>query len=351
MKSRFLCILLVVCLFSMSISISVHAESGHIEGIIESLREIEPQKEYVGLGEVDFSELKIGEEIQVYDYTGEAFEESWIGFPLFNDNELVAIMFHVRDSHYQLMNGLAEQISLANCNSLAIVYDRNGCNIFDGEKMTLILETRLDNPEMGILPEESAEEYNDLKLADLTISSNLGYTASIQPRVQTTYSIGITPVYQQLTNICWAASTACISNYLKGTNLTSVKVAEDYYGRTTDLNYREAIENVYYYFREIFPNENYIYDGSVPSDSALLSNMMNSKPIYGSFRSTLTQYYHAVVVYGYSLNGYIWVMDPEFGNTMATKIHWSETETSYSYVSSTSGQELEFIRAICVYWN
>lgn len=74
---------------------------------------------------------------------------------------------------------------------------------------------------------------------------------------------------------------------------------------------------------------------------------MNRKPIYGLFFApdNWEPTYHAVVVYGYSLNGYIWVMDPEFGCIMVTK-----TGSTYTYISSFSGAELQFARAICAYW-
>lgn len=141
-------------------------------------------------------------------------------------------------------------------------------------------------------------------------------------------------------NICWAATIACINNYVHGTSLTAIQVAKTYYGENYNKSFSTSssagVMRAHY-------NLLYQYYARVPSSNIILSNIQSGYPIYGRFVHSSGG--HAVTIYGVNLiSGYITVMDPEFGSTIC---YYSNGIYSYT---GRSGAKLKLTEAICYIW-
>ena len=132
-------------------------------------------------------------------------------------------------------------------------------------------------------------------------------------------------------NICWAASVACIGNYLTSSSYTAVDVAKTVYG--TNFNQTASAETALGALKNIY-GVGYTYHVSVPSDDTIYNNLSKGYPIYSLWSYSSGN--HATVIRGVLTNSYVMVMDPEFGFTTA----WKNSGV-YSYVSGYSGVTLE----------
>ena len=81
----------------------------------------------MGLDNVSFSEISVGERLHTYNYTSTGFEESWLTYPLFCNNNLFAVARETSGGHFQITTALAEKIRESGKSNVAIVYDVNSC--------------------------------------------------------------------------------------------------------------------------------------------------------------------------------------------------------------------------------
>ena len=118
-------------LLATSVSFPVTAsETNEKDEIIELLQMIEPQKEEVGLKDVEFTLLEIGQAIPVYNYVNGQFVFSRNAYPLFYNDGLATIVYEISDTTYQIMNQIAEAVKGLDVGELAIVYDCQGCHVY-----------------------------------------------------------------------------------------------------------------------------------------------------------------------------------------------------------------------------
>lgn len=227
---KLLALLLTCCLLLPCTSYLAKAESNDKEAVIAAMRNIHALKYEYGMEDIDFTTLKIGESINVYDYINDTFVFSRIAYPLFSGNELVAILYHVGDSVYQVMNGMDERIKEIDCNEIAIVYDRVGCHVFDGEGFHPIYVADNAGNEKGSLEMDIDElPAIEILVSDLSVSYDLGYTNLATPRDGTSYILNVPYVEQNpYLYLCWAGSIGAIRNYKHNLSLTAVDVARDY---------------------------------------------------------------------------------------------------------------------------
>lgn len=131
-------------------------------------------------------------------------------------------------------------------------------------------------------------------------------------------------------NICWAASCACIINKINGTSLSAETVARNYYGSNYNRGLPSgAATNV------LLSYGIGTYNASYLSDNALIKNFNNNSPIYSSW-SVNPSGSHATAVYGKNvLSGVLSIMDPEYGFCTATTSGWT-----YAYTSLYSSKRL-----------
>lgn len=228
----------------------------------------------------------------------------------------------------------------------AVIYDVQSSYLYDGVRLIKLRD-------VGITV-ESRVEVTEENLLDAAIVLNnidtdyvLEYTTNVSnARTPVYYSCNVSFVSQNPpSNICWAASAACIANYLRGTNYTAVSVARGWFG----TNYNQLLELGYEDDVLAQCGVSYTYKHQVPSGGVIFNNIYNGYPVQATFRWTSGSEigYHDVVIYGInSIAGYLYVMDPEFGFSSTTYT----ASIGHRYVSEYSGVTLTLNRAACKYW-
>ena len=246
MKRKVLCIILMVSLLATSVSFPATAsETNEKDEIIELLQMVEPYKEEVGFENVDFTLLEIGQAISVYDYVNGQFVFSRNAYPLFYNNGLVSIMYEVSDTTYQIMNQISEAVKGLEVEELTIAYDRQGCHVYDGNEFALILEAENE---------------------DLSKDIILNYVTQ-----------------QPYEYICWAASIACITNYIRGTSYTAVEIAQDCLG--SNFNQKLGFPAITDLLNEYLDDAAYYTGAENLFDSHIMGNLSQGYPLLGVFYS------------------------------------------------------------------
>lgn len=351
-KSKKIIVLLlsVVLIFSLNVSVLasdvINENTSHINATLKS---VECIKDQLGFSGIDFEELSYSNSIFAYDYTdgGIVYNSEFI--PLLYRDELVAWVIKTEDSIYQFSTALVDEINeiLVNNMQFAIIYDIDTSYLYDGEYLYPLAEVSLLVEDRVELENAQVLEAFEVLLGCINNSTDLQYTSTINnARTPIYYSCNVSFVTQEPpSNMCWAASAACIANYLNGTNLTAADVAKSWYDTTiySEYNYGLTIGLQDDVLEEY--GIDYIYRNQVPSDGIIFDNIYNGYPVQATFE--WSNGYHDVVIYGINtIGGYIYIMDPEFGFCEATY----ELYGGYTYVSGYSGVTLTLDRATCKYW-
>lgn len=303
----------------------------------------------LGIENVTFTNLRISERITVYEYLPTGFCQISNAYFLLQNDEIITMAYEVDDLKYQFMTMLSQFIAATNEKSFAIVYDKNGCFVFNGESFIEVYRNNIGSVEgRGNVYSASDTEKIALQLGNIEQSESLQYVQnSLQTRAQTNYICSVSYVTQNpYENLCWAASTAMIANYVNGTSYTAVQVATEFFnGNFQDhtAGHGEATTNMneapYY-----LDYENYEY---VPSSNVLVRNIRNGYPIYALFDDAMEARYHACVMYGINtIAGRIMIMDPTFGSTTC----YLDSNGDYYYFNSATGAKKTFRSASCYYW-
>lgn len=348
------CVFLVVvilCSLNTNVLAEIRTSDSTNSKIISALNATEYIKNEIGLSDVNFEEIYIATPIMAYDYTTNGFEVNRIFYPLLFNNELVAFAVSIDEggSAYQITTLLVSEINaVINENTeFAIVYDANGCSIYDGTAFTrLVSSSESDNMRISLDETSIQIECVGILLTNISQSSLLGYTSNTGHQTFSTtaiyYSCDVDYVTQlpSKTN-CWAAAVACIVNYRKGQDYTATDVADnhlEYYGN--------SIYNMPGILKNGYNVSSYEVYNDVPSDGLILNNIKNDYPLYASFTSS-NGGSHAVVIHAINvIAGYIYIMDPEFGFTSYTYV---SSTGKYQYVSTYSGATMTLYRACCRY--
>lgn len=316
---QLLCIMMVVAIMLvMPFSSSAEGVINETDaGIITALQNTETIKQEMGLGSIDFCDIEIGNAITTYECTNNGILENDIMHPLMVNDELIAwaIEYEV-DSviYYQITTFLVDEIkdNLDDNDAFAILYDRGASYAYTGDELIRLKEFSNEIEDRIVL--KSVADLSDDDMIELSIMGNariLGYVSPPMPRVQVYYSCNVSFVTQYPpSEMCWAASIACIVNYKKGTNLTAIDVAKMVFGST---NYdHTGSENDCKYVLNTKYGLGYSTK-SRPSDGVLLRNIQNKYPILAVFTQG-TSVNHAVVIYGlHTTAGHVNIMDPAQG--------------------------------------
>lgn len=309
-----------------------------------------------GLNNIDYSQLTVGNEINSYEYTNSALKIlDYKIYPLSYNQKLIAfaIKYNTSDS-IQITTNLVNEVS-ANINSdipFALIYDRNSCYIYTEKELILLHNTQevsdrddLNNVsdkaflKQSILnvyaPNESLENYTNNTYSPLDPSTStsatdyLNATSSYSPAYIT---CSVSFVSQNPpSDYCWACCDACIGNSITGKNYTGINVATALWG--SDYNHGASGDTAMVVLNSLY-DTTYIYHSSVPSDSVIYNSISNKKPLYSSW--SFTGGSHATVIYGINTtNGYIYVMDPEYGFESALF-----SGSTYTFTSLHSGVKL-----------
>lgn len=316
--------------------------------IINELSVFEQDKASVGMSNVDFNNLYISGKIPVYEYTNNGFAELSNIYLLLENNEIVTVMYEIEETRYQIMPNLAIDIRQTGATNIALIYDINGCHLYDGLRIITLGNTNMIVDGRADITVAEDLELSELSLVNIAETQKLNYISNnVNARSQANYMCSVSYVTQRPDNsICWAATTACIVNYVKGKTLTAKQVAKAKWG-SSDYNKGLEVSKVISFMNSKY-NMNYTYHNYTPSDNAILSNIQNGYPIYGSFDwvNGSSSGRHGVTIYGINvIAGRIMIMDPEFGSTTSYL-----SSSGYTYVSSYSGASLTFKRAGCKTW-
>ena len=303
---RFLSVILVLSIcFSMNFKVLANNTSNNAVNvkIIEALRNIEPIKEDMGLGDVDFSDITISDPIHAYNYMSNGIAESNIlYYPLKVDGELIAWAIANESGEiafYQISRWYVDEVNaIVNGNtSFAFVFDYDSSYLYDGAHIYLLKHSSEPVEERGTLSSAADLASNlDIQLNDMNYAELLGYSLPVTTRALTVHKLNINHVTQQpLKYLCWAASSACIYNYVKGDNLSAADVAQVYYG---NINYNRPIPTgtVLNVLNGVL-GLSYTNRHQTASADNILYNIQGGYPVYGVF-NLIDNVNHDVVIYG-----------------------------------------------------
>lgn len=299
-----------------------------------------------------FNRLLCGYKIHAYEcIEGTLVEADFSFYPLFYDDILICMVQKVvcdnGESYVQLTECFLEEFNnvYQNGEKIALIYDVDSCYfVFANGEREQIGSFTMPVSYRDVLDDTISIESVVFETVKKISSYNAMFiqTQNMNARSTPTYqsaSISVDYVTQNPpSKICWAASVACIGNYLTSEDYTAVDVARyvspENYNQSvnTDVAMR-ALYNIYgidyAYFRA--------YTHLV-SEEILYNNLSQGYPIFSVWSdSQNSSSAHAVVIRGILTNSYVMVMDPDFGFTTA----WM-SDSYYRYVSSLYGTEQIF---------
>lgn len=310
-----------------------------IDKIINLVASVERAKESWGFGEVDFSNLYIGNPVFAYEYVDDSLEENSKLYPISEEGQLL-FWAVVADDMVTISTDLIEQISgkIALDEPFSIIYDRYGCYAYT-ENSCEVLSAYEDDFEIetrSILTPKVIENNEEIVLTSLVSSALLEYEPVVMPYEPIYYYTLNVPVVNQLPNdkICWAACIASIVHQLKGTQVSAVDIAKQYYGY--DYNDSANGDDVQKLLRENY-NIDYFSYRAMPTDYVIYRNLLDNYPIYSRWKRVDGKTPgHACVLYGidtYTAGGTVFLMDP-FGGYFVTA---EAANNSYYYHSVSYG--------------
>lgn len=324
-----------------------------ISEVVFSLRNIEPFKDSLGLSNVNFNNLYIANPLITYEYTDQGFASNIEMYPLLENNTIVAWAIENisgNNKSYQISSDLIHDINttISTYNNIAILYDSVGCYLLHNSNITLLNKISLQIENRKILPSDITFILKEIELYTIKDCVKLNYSSSPQTRSSYYTELGVEFVSQRPpSNMCWAATIACIANYINGTNLVALNVAMSHYGMT-NFNSTLPIGDEVDILSNTY-NINYTHRNQRPSDNAIIKNINNNYPLYCIFKVPNSTIRHVVTLYGYHITaGYYFIMDPAFGNAMTT---YDSSVGTHIYTSGYSGSVHTFESATCRYWS
>ena len=320
-----------------------------IKLINNALTYVEEDKSSFGIRDVNFDLLEVTDSVNMYSFENDCFRKIGEFYPIVLGSHIIALAISNPQGKYSIETSLAKSIDKFNHDDIAVIYDALGAYLYNGQDLIFLGESGIKVPERSSINENRIIDFSGVKLSSTEISVSLDYKTKGRPtNRQTYYSCNVSYVPQApYSNLCWAATTACIKNYLNNSNYTTAQIAMLYFNSGTVYNVGMYDCNVASFMQNTLMLS-YTYGNYKPSDAAILSNITNGFPIYGSFTwsSGSSNGRHASTIYGVNaVSGYITVMDPEFGSSTATT-----NGSTYTYVSGYSGVTLTLDRGICHSW-
>ena len=307
--------------------------------LIDALSEIDLQKDSWGLENIDLNELNVGVPIPTYNYVEGMLERSHNMYPLTTDDLLVLLAIPI-NGQFQITNGLVAEINtLIDFNTpFALVYDANTAYIYSNQSLSILKHFDQEIGSRDVLNTDARLAVKGIDTVSLSQNTCLEYEGNNQDMQRSTSAnvyCNVSYVTQHpYDNLCWAASVACIVNYIKGTSLDAATVAKKYYGNT---NFDRSIspENLVDKIKD-YGLTYYQFSNHGDFDNKIFSSICADNPVGGSF-DVIDGDCHASVIFGINvIAGRIQVMDPQFGSTTATL----SSAGDYTYVSSYTNTTL-----------
>lgn len=351
-----LALILCFCIlssFSSAFAASVESEDDVFSKIKEGISMV--VSDYAGFG-FTYDEIEtvyICSPIKLYTYVdGKLVLSDREIYPIANSDAVlfVALVYEVNgEVHADIQQTFSEQFTklYKNNESIALIYDAVSCYV-----VTENLATKLSDYEetSGRDMFDSTNEVFSLATeSDITFtgfSLNLPITTNQLSlyAVNETYALTVPYVIQTDSNICWAASIACIGNYLTNEDYTAKEVAIAYFGEDDwhqDANFIQSQRALLQVYDISYP----LYDSSsAPTDERITTNISRGYPMFSAWIvSTGTA--HATVIRGINTSSEsIFIMDPAVGFYIAEK-----TGGAYSYTNAEDNKTLTMYGYISKY--
>ena len=298
----------------------------------------------MGISYVDFTALKIGNKIRIYDYTLEGVVETRYMYPLLYQNSLIALAINIENDdtpQYQITTSLVKNIkeNVNNSEDFALIYDNEGCYLFDGESIVKLVDSTIYvEGRSNLLFDFKTIDFSNIILEEIGNGNYLGYEATPIARTQTYYSCNVSYVTQlPYQNLCWAASTAMVINCLTNSNYVTTDIVVQYYGSIIDQGLPDGDEIYILLDHGI----TYTHNLDPIADNVIFTNIRNGYPMCASFISGYSM--HMSVIYAVNITaGYFYVIDPLCGMCTAN----SNTQQYYNSYANTT---LTLDHATCKY--
>lgn len=323
---------------SNTTAIDVTISATDQQTIMNAFQDIAPAAVDLGLADIDFQQVQIANNIPVYTLKDDTLEAlNFRMYPLYENGFLfaVAVVTDLQDGQHmaQIYTNIAEdlnELDIQSYDSVCFVYDASGFNVIYNNESQLLSEIEDETLDTNIPLEMDFSDYAgtwDATTVDLNYQEPLGTRAT---NATSYISCAITSVSQMrsegYSNLCWAASVACIGNYKTGRNANAATIA-NYQDYSKPCSQAITRLNEYY-------SLNYTpITGSSPSDNRIYNNIANKNPMYGVF-TDWDNLSHATVIYGVSATGgYVTIMDPYTPSTHTAYRTTVGAVNTYSYTS------------------
>lgn len=354
-------LVLVVALCISCLAFSSYAAENEDEesGIVEALRSVEPVKEQLALSWVDFEQVATSNHIFAYDYTNTGCVYNAEFIPIKYEGVLIGWVIKAPyhgDNIYQFSTTFVEKVNdyLDVLDEFAIIYDAQSSYLYNGVDLIKLQDIGVAVNDRAEVTEEKLLD-TEVVLNSIDANLNLEYTNSAS--IARTSSVILCdvdfvtqyPIPNEETSLCWAASAACIINYLRGTTYNALNIAQNWYGNT---NYNQVLplddaEDVLARY-----NVYYSYRAQIPSETIILNNIGNGYPILATFNTTGTYIgQHNAVIHGINpFTRKLYVMDPIIGFAVANWAQGDWGRDDYVYQNAILGGTMSLYYAVCQSW-
>lgn len=320
---------------------------GQMEKLSSALEDVATLRGTMGLENVDFTSLSLGTSIPTYEYVENSVNAMNISYyPIFHAEELVAFaMCDEFSGSFNIITALVpETKELISVNSSqAFVYDRDSCYLLvDGEYHHLVDSAMITESRNDI---EECVPVDDVLCSEGNATQAIPFSGVMPLAVTATCNVSFVS-QNPPSNYCWAATVACIGNYLTGESYSAITIAKSYWGAS--YNYSLSPDKAMNVLKSKY-NKEYTYNDCVPTDSTLYNNLVAGYPLYGRMINPNTAQTHAVTIYAYSMTGgYISIMDPEYGSVVVYSKYTTGVGYRYGYTSPYSGNYM-YLCEYCSY--
>lgn len=295
----------------------------------------------------NISSYYLGNPIYSYEcIDGDLVELNYLTYPIYNDNDIVSLALKIEQEDGTFIMQITDcfvgefiECDLLN-EKIVLIYDKYNAYVMTENDVSVISTYSYPIDYRDVFNND--EVYNSIILNEVTKVKTIDFTNNqVQPCSSNAYSASLPVSYvTQLPDdqICWAASTACIGNYLTGNSKTAVEIAQSVFG--TDYNKAASIATAQGALRNNYSVDYQFYqDWTAPTDELLYANLYSGYPVFGRFEKLSdTNIHHLTVISGILEDSHVIIMDPMFGFTLAYK-----SDGKYTYVSNYSGSTFELM--------
>ena len=336
--------------------------------MLQILSSVEFEKEYYGLGDVDFSSVTIGEKIPTYEVVDSQLKEfSRHIFPVLSNGTMISQFFAVRDSddgkwYVQLDDTLVKgTLDIVGDQPYAYIYDDNGIYVYCQKEVYLLGEAEKEmaeedwNPNgvqeqsdtfreesgntIDAVPEENLCSVECTKAEGSVVLNVIDYMAKLPVEAAGEPTSAYLPVQiikqPQNTHICWAIACTSILNYIFKSTYDYQQIVNLFgQGVDTGMSAKNVLINLNTHF-----NLNYTLGKSTPGAKKIISKLAAGYPIYGAFYNSKGDG-HAVVIRGCDKNKKTFsVMNPNPNTNSYTTGNYTSDKV-WSFISSYSKNTL-----------